>query len=109
MIPLMNEVIGILIQILRCMNKAQDDVKITPGQGGKKGGKKNRRRVPVMQLGQEEEVRTGEQFVWARHIRVNDVYESVVKVSEQQRHDSIVCECNSSERTLVRFEYSFGN
>ena len=109
MIPLMNEVIGILIQILRCMNKAQDDVKITPGQGGKKGGKNNRRRVPVMQLGQEEEVRTVEQFVWARHIRVNDVYESVVKVSEQQRHDSIVCECNSSERTLVRFEYSFGN
>ena len=79
-IPLLSDVIGILIQILRSMNRAQDDVKITPGQGGKKGGKKNRRRVAVMQLGHEEEVKNVEEFVWTHHMRVNDLYASVVKV-----------------------------
>lgn len=86
-VSLFSEVITILVQILRCMNTAQDNVKITPGQGGKKGGKKNRRRVPAMQLAQGEEVRSVERFAWNNHPQVTNLYVSVVKVREMGDHD----------------------
>ena len=70
-----------LLQMLRSLNVARDDVKITQEHVGKKAGKKNRRRVAPMQVGEPgESPQMVENFVWSRHVRVNDLYVSVVKV-----------------------------
>lgn len=81
MVPLLQETLPALLQMLRSLNVARDDVKITQEHVGKKAGKKNRRRVAPMQVGEPgESPQMVENFVWSRHVRVNDLYVSVVKV-----------------------------
>lgn len=81
MVPLLQETLPPLLQMLKSLNVARDDVKITQEPTGKKAGKKNRRKVVAMQVGEPgESPQMVETFVWSRHVRVNDLYVSVVKV-----------------------------
>ena len=81
MVPLLQETLPPLLQMLRSLNVARDDVKITQEHVGKKARKKNRRRVVAMQVGEPgESSQMVENFMWTRHVRVNELYVSVVKV-----------------------------